>query len=84
MEQNIKIISQWTHELTAEFREQFIGIVNTVFGNVLTDEKFEWTFMQNVYDPSLLTIVFANGKAAAVDAMWRNDLQRPNPNAGGI
>ena len=68
------IKSSWSSDIDSKLKEDFITLVNSVFGNFLTEELFKTKYVDNIYGPSLLTVAYVDGEPAGVDAMWRNDV----------
>ncbi|MBR3698934.1 MAG: GNAT family N-acetyltransferase [Bacteroidales bacterium] len=76
MEHQILIKSCWTDNLTTDFKNDFVRLANTVFGNYITEKYYRKKFSKNIYGPSLITIAYVDGRPAGTDVMWRNDLGR--------
>ena len=75
MEHQIQIKGYWTDAPSAQLKNNFIHLANSVFGTFVTEEYYRAKFEDNVYGPSLITIAFVDGQPAGADVMWRNDLQ---------
>ena len=69
----IKFVLKWSHQVDKEFVEDFLQVENAVFGG-FSQKQFENKYANNIYGPSLITIVYLNGKPVAADSMIRNDL----------
>ena len=66
---------RWSDQLSSGYIEDFLNCVNQVFGDdTITPESFKKKYLDNIYGPSLITIVYIDGVPSAVDAMWRNDI----------
>lgn len=74
MEHQIQIKETWTDTPSAQVKGDFIQLANTVFGTFVTESYFKSKFEDNIYGPSLLTVVYVDGQPAGADVMWRNDL----------
>lgn len=74
MRQQIQIKSCWTDAPSTQLKQDFICLANTVFGPYVTEDYFKTKFENDIYGPSLLTVVYVDGQAAGADMMWRNDL----------
>lgn len=68
------IKSCWSNNLDSKLKDDFIYLVNSVFGPFLAEESFKTKYLDNIYGPSLLTVAYVGGKPAGADAMWRNDV----------
>lgn len=60
--------------MSGQMKEDFISLANTVFGAFVTEEYYKAKYENNIYGPSLLTVVYVDGYPAGTDIMWRNDL----------
>ena len=74
MEQQIRIESCWTDHPSLELLKDFASLANTVFGFFVTERYFRSKFVDNIYGPSLVTVVYVDDCPAGADVMWRNDL----------
>lgn len=74
MDHQIQIKSCWTDALSGNMKEEFISLANTVFGAFVTEEYYKAKYENNIYGPSLLTIIYVDGYPVGTDVMWRNDL----------
>lgn len=71
---DFKIKTIWTNEITTAEIEDFRNVVNTVFGDFCTEEYFRVKYLENIYGPSLLIIVYMDGKPIGANSLWRNDI----------
>lgn len=71
---NISIECCWTDNPVPKLRCDFMSLANTVFGSFVTENYYQSKFVDNIYGPSLITVVYVDGNAAGTDVMWRNDL----------
>ena len=76
MEKDIIFDLKWSDKLEPQstFIDDFVKCVNMVFDCSMTHDAFKKKYIDNIYGPSLLTVVYIDGEPSAVDAMWRNDL----------
>ena len=70
---------RWTDKLTMsdKYVEDFLFVMGTTWNVSDTDElrrNFENRYFHNIYGPSLLTVIYCEGKPAGSGAMWRNDI----------
>ena len=70
--------SRWTDSLSVsgKYSEDFVYVLATTWNTPATEIRraFENRYFRNIYGPSLLTVVYCDGKPAASAAMWRNDI----------
>ena len=70
---------RWTDKLSPSDRyvEDFLFVLDATW-NVGDKESlrrsFENRYFRNIYGPSLLTVIYCEGKPAGSGAMWRNDI----------
>lgn len=64
----------WTNEASTKDIEDFRYVVNTVFGPFCTEEYFRVKYIDNIYGPSLLIIVYVDDKPVGANSLWRNDI----------
>lgn len=74
MERQIQIKGCWTDAPSAQLKNDFITLANTVFGAFVTKDYYSAKFENNVYGPSLISVVYVDGHPAGTDVMWRNDV----------
>ena len=74
MENQIQIESFWTDKLSCERKNNLINLANTVFGPFLTETYYHAKYVENIYGPSLATLVRVDGVAVGTNIMWRNDV----------
>ena len=67
---------RWSDNLSEKFIQDFLFVLGDTWhsGGDKSRKSFERRYLNNIYGNSLLTIVYADGKPAATDAMWRNDI----------
>lgn len=65
---------RWSTELDEKFIKDFCLVEHNVFHNNYSRDHFEHKFIQNIYGPSVVEVVYINGEASAARALWRNDI----------
>lgn len=75
MDHQIQIKSCWTDAPSSEIRADYTSLANTVFGTFVSDAYYKVKYEDNLYGPSLITVVYVDGKTAGTDVMWRNDIE---------
>ena len=70
---------RWTDKLSAsdKYVEDFLYVLGSTWNVEDRQElrrNFENRYFHNIYGPSLLTVVYCDGKPAGSGAMWRNDI----------
>ena len=71
---DISIKTIWSDKATNSEINDFRDVVNTVFGYFCTEEYFKRKYLDNIYGPSLLIIIYENDKPVGANALWRNDI----------
>lgn len=69
----ITYILKWSDQIDNKFLEDFLYIINVVFGGY-TKQILERKFINNIYGPSLIAIAYLNDETIGADAMLRNDV----------
>ena len=69
----IMYVLKWSDQMDEAFVNDYINIENEVFGG-FTKEIINRKFVNNIYGPSLLTVVYSDGKPIGADSMIRNDI----------
>lgn len=64
---------RWSDQLDEKFVKDFIDVECQVFGSFELS-SFNRKFIENIYGPSVLAVVYINGKPSAARALWRNDI----------
>lgn len=70
---DMKYVLRWSEEIDDKFLEDFLCVVNVVFGG-FTKQMLQRKYIDNIYGSSLVTIAYLDGKPVGVDAMMRNDV----------
>lgn len=65
----------WSDNIPSNVIDDILRVENIVFGHFYTLDYFERKFVANIYGPSLITIVYYDNRPAAVDILWRNDIE---------
>lgn len=71
----IVIKTIWTNNITTAEEEDFRYVVNTVFGPFCTNDHFKKKYIDNIYGPSVLIVLYINYEPIAACSLWRNDLE---------
>ena len=66
---------RWTTDLDEKFIADFCKVEHEVFHNHYSRELFDHKFVNNIYGPSVLEVVYIDGEASAARALWRNDIE---------
>ena len=74
IEKEIHFESNKSDTISLALKEDFMHLANMVFGPFVTEEYYKAKFLDNIYGPSLVTVVYVDGCPAGTDVMWRNDL----------
>jgi len=72
---SIDIKTTWTDNISNAEREDFCFVVNTVFGPFCTNDYFKLKYIDNIYGPSALIIVYINQEPIGACSLWRNDIE---------
>lgn len=72
--ENFVIKTVWTNEASTKEIEDFRYVVNNVFGCFCTEEYFREKYINNIYGPSILIIVYVNDNPVGANSLWRNDI----------
>ncbi len=70
----LTIKTLWTDRITKQEIDDFCDVVNTVFGHFCTEDYFKCKYLDNVYGPSLLILVYEDDKPIGANSLWRNDI----------
>ncbi len=65
---------RWSTDLDEKFKLDFCQVERTVFQNNYSEDRLVHKFFQNIYGPSVLEVVYIDGKPSAARALWRNDI----------
>ena len=74
MEKSIVYDCRWSDKLDESFIRDFVCVEKTVFGEGWNRELFDRKFLENIYGPSVLVVVYIGDKPVASRSFWRNDL----------
>lgn len=72
--ENIIYDIRWSNNLDEKFINDFRNVCSTVFKNKFTREEFNRKFINNIYGPSVLVVVYIDDIPSAARALWRNDI----------
>lgn len=71
---NIIYDIRWSDKLDEKFINDYLHVCSTVFNYDYTRLQFDRKFVDNIYGPSVLVVVYDNNLASAARALWRNDI----------
>lgn len=71
---NFVIKTLWTNKASSKDIKDFRYVVNSVFGPFCTEEYFKVKYVENIYGPSWLIIVYVEDKPVGANSLWRNDI----------
>ena len=74
MENDFKYDCRWSTDCDLKFIDDFNGVQDKVFHGEHTRELFRHQYIDNIYGPSVLVVVYSDGKPVAARGMWRNDI----------
>lgn len=72
--ENIIYDIRWSSQLNEKFIMDFCHVCSTVFKKEYKRNEFDRKFIQNIYGPSVLVVVYINDTPSAARALWRNDI----------
>lgn len=65
---------RWSNAVDEKFVNDFVYVQRAVFGEYLSKAMFQQQFIDNIYGPSVLVVVYLDDKPSASRALWRNDI----------
>ena len=74
MSQNFIYDCRWSNDVNDKFIEDYNLIQDTVFNNKYDKELFKKKFIDNIYGPSIMVIVYDCDKPIGARTFWRNDI----------
>lgn len=74
MSQNLIYDCRWSDKADDKFIDDYNLVQNTVFQNGYNKELFKKKFLENIYGPSIIIVVYSNERPIAARAFWRNDI----------
>ena len=66
---------RWSTNLDEKFISDFCKVERAVFHNDYSEAYLKKKFLDNIYGPSVLEVVYIDGEVSAARALWRNDLE---------
>lgn len=72
--ENIVYDIRWSNAVDEKFSQDFRHVCSIVFNNNFSQELFNRKFLQNIYGPSVLVVVYIDNIPSAARALWRNDI----------
>lgn len=74
MLQELRYDCRWSEKADDKFIDDYNLVQNTVFQNGYNKELFKKKFLENIYGPSIIIVVYSDEKPIAARAFWRNDI----------
>lgn len=71
---NIIYDCRWSDKADDKFISDYNLVQDTVFQNGYNKELFKKKYLENIYGPSIIIVVYGNDKPIAARAFWRNDI----------
>ena len=71
---NIYYDCRWSNETDDKFINDYNLLQDTVFKNGYNKELFKRKFLENIYGPSIIIVVYSNDIPVGARAFWRNDI----------
>lgn len=65
---------RWSDKADDKFIDDYNLVQNTVFQNGYNKELFKKKYLENIYGPSIIIVVYGGDKPIAARAFWRNDI----------
>jgi len=65
----------WSHDVSEKEINDFIEIMNNVFGYYMNKSLFEKKYLNNIYGSSILVLAYKEDKCVGARAFWRNDIE---------
>lgn len=66
---------RWSTDLDEKFKADFCQVERAVFHNDYSEAYLKKKFVDNIYGPSVLEVVYIDGVPSAARALWRNDIE---------
>ena len=70
----LKYDCRWSDKADDKFIDDYNLVQNTVFQNGYNKELFKKKYLENIYGPSIIIVVYGGDKPIAARAFWRNDI----------
>ncbi|MCR4614118.1 MAG: GNAT family N-acetyltransferase [Bacteroidaceae bacterium] len=65
---------RWSGDCDEKFIDDYNFVQDQVFRGPHTRERFQRQYLDNPYGPSVLVVVYLEGKPVAARGLWRNDI----------
>ena len=75
MNENIVYDIRWSNQVDEKFVTNFRQVCSIVFNKNYSEYTFNKKFIENIYGPSVLVVVYINNIPSASRALWRNDIE---------
>lgn len=72
--ENVVYDIRWSNQIVEKFINDYRHVCSTVFNHEFTQEQFDRKFVNNIYGPSVLVVVYIDDVPSAARALWRNDI----------
>ena len=74
MPSELRYDCRWSDKADDKFISDYNLLQDTVFQNGYNKELFKKKYLENIYGPSIIIVVYGNDKPIAARAFWRNDI----------
>ena len=74
MDNNIYYDCRWSNKVDEKFINDYNLLQDTVFQNGYNKELFKKKYIDNIYGPSIIIVVYNGEKPIGARAFWRNDI----------
>ena len=70
----LKYDCRWSNHADDKFISDYNLLQNTVFQNGYNEELFKKKYLENIYGPSIIIVVYNGDRPVGARAFWRNDI----------
>lgn len=74
MQLELRYDCRWSDKADEKLINDYNLLQNTVFQNNYNKELFKRKYLDNIYGPSIIIVVYSNDKPIGARAFWRNDI----------
>lgn len=71
---DLKYDCRWSNKVDDKFISDYNLLQETVFKNRYSKELFKKKYLDNIYGPSIIIVVYCNENPIGARAFWRNDI----------
>lgn len=75
MDNNVLYDCRWSNQADEKYVSEYISVIEQVFHISMDRESFNKQYFDNIYGPSILCLTYIDGKPAATEGLWRNDIR---------